>query len=92
MIQPAGIVPSNETNAAQNEPFELFSLSHCLKESRFLCKFDDDAEFRRRFNDPGVWYLRFKILVSDAADPSWILAWKKEDQSWRILSLSPVED
>lgn len=92
MIEPTGVTPSDEKGAPRSMPFDLFSLSHDFKESRFLCKFDNDTTFRRAFSRPDVWYLSFKVTAAQSSDSSWILAWRREGNSWRIFSLSPLED
>jgi hypothetical protein len=91
MIAQTQVISSKE-NAANGEHFELFSLPKDFNSARFLCKFDENREFRRAFESPDIWYLTFKIENSEASDLSWIISWRKEGNKWLIFSISPLED
>ena len=92
VIQPMEITPPMEQNIARGEPFVLFSLAYIFDDAAFICKFDDDVEFPRAFASPNVWYLVFKLKVPESPYLSFILAWRKEGEEWRLFSLGPLED
>jgi hypothetical protein len=87
-----GITPPDETNIAEEMPFELFTLTHGIDKATMLCKFDQTTNFRLAFKRPGVSYLVFRIKTREVADFDWVIAWVQEEDAPRILSVSPLEN
>lgn len=92
IIKSLQITPTKERNIAQGEPFDLFALNHIYNDAAFICKFDDNPQFRSAFSNPDVWYLVFKAKTTDDRDLSWIFSLRKEKNRWCIFSLGPLDD
>jgi len=82
---------AESTPLAKDTPFDLFRPNNPTN-SRLICKFDEDQEFRRVLADPGVVYVSFRIPQSDVRDFDWVVAWQKEAGKWKVISLAMVED
>jgi hypothetical protein len=92
IVERLEITPSEDQDIAKNEPFELFSIKQDYKTATMICKFDQNPHFRKAFKSPDVWYMYFRIKHPKRRDFSWVIAWEKEREEWRILSIGPLED
>jgi hypothetical protein len=91
VIKPVDAAPPGQRTIKSGQPFDLFSLND-PRNARFICKFDSSRSFREKFEGAGIWYATWAMRIDGEPELEWILAWKKEKEQWRLLSIALLDD
>ena len=100
LVDSSGGIPEEDGNVIfarhrMEEYFQIFRLKPVEDPTdiAYICKFDERRPFREAVARPDVYYLIAKVKGKDSCEPiNFELLWVKEHGSWRILTISVLED
>lgn len=91
IIEPTGTPPPGELAIMLGQSYDLFHLRD-NRSSRFICKFDSSRAFRKKFERSDVWYATFQLKRPLQKATGVIVAWARERNKWRMISVGPLEE